>query len=418
MRTEERPGFSSSRRRRQRGREVQTRSPNDQTAPDPIPGDQPIESCPGAVLVLRSFNLGGAERQAVHLANWLHSTGEYRVTVAAFEPGSAVPSLLDPCIPTKVLHPGNPGFFSRFVGAGRLISELRRSRAKILLPFTDWPNKAIGAIWPLTGAKACIWNQRDEGREVTGKFIERRALKQASWFVANSRSGVDFLSSRMGVDPARISTVPNCVVPLKPSRSRDQWRRDLSIDPRAFVTTMVASLSSFKDHETLLRAWPTVQQAIPEAVLLLAGKAGDRDRQIRAQTVDLDGVLYVGETDDVGGLLEASDAVAHSSFREGTPNAVLEGMAAGLPIVATDIPGTRALLGQRSRWLVPTRDHSSLASVLEELGRSPHARHRTGEENRERAIRLFSPSTVFQAWLEIMRPLLRGRCPMPSHTHD
>ena len=399
-------------------RRGQIRSRNDHSTSDPIPGDQPTESRPGAVLVLRSFNLGGAERQAVHLANWLHATGAFRVTVVAFEPGSAVPSLLDPCIPTTVLHPGNPGLSSRLVGGARLISGLRQSRAKILLPFTDWPNKVVGSIWPLTGAKACIWNQRDEGREVTGKFIERRALKQVSWFVANSASGVDFLSSRMGVDPARITTVPNCVVPLKPSRNRDQWRCDLSIDSRAFVTTMVASLSSFKDHETLLRAWPAVKQAIPEAVLLLAGKEGDRGRHIRAQTEDLGGVLYVGETDDVGGLLAASDVVAHSSFREGTPNAVLEGMAAGLPVVATDIPGTRALLGQDSRWLVPPGDDSALASVLKRLGPSPHLRHQAGEENRERAIRLFSPSTVFQAWLEIMHPLLRGRCPMPSHTHD
>jgi len=377
----------------------------------------PLVSTIRIVIVIRSFNLGGAERQAVHLANWIHLSGDFHVEVVAFEAGSAVPSLLAPGIPVKILHPGKTGLFSRFLGAIRFTRGLRNTRADIFIPFTDWPNKAVGAVWPLTGAKACIWNQRDEGREVTGRFLERRALKQASSFVANSKSGVDFLSAHMGVEPTRISAIPNCVVPLKPQQSREQWREQLSIVPQAFVVTMVASLSRFKDHPTLLQAWPLARKASPGSMLLLAGRDGDRGPRIRELASELEGVHLLGEVDDVGGLLAASDVLAHSSFREGTPNAILEAMAAGLPVVATDIPGTRAALGPDCRWLIPARDAPALARAIEDLARDQQLRSHTGKQNRERALQEFSPSKVSKAWLDVIQPLLQGENPKPFGTH-
>lgn len=369
--------------------------------------DRPSGSLPRIVIVIRSFNLGGAERQAVHLANHFHSSGDFRVQVVAFEPGSAVPSRLALGIPTHVLHPGDRRLSGRFFGLIRFISGLRRTRADVFLPFTDWPNKAVGAVWPLTGANACIWNQRDEGREVTGRFMERRALRQISWFVANSKSGIDFLSTRMAVDPSRITVIPNAVVPLKAQLGRERWRARLSIDPQAFVVTMVASLSRFKDHPTLLQAWPLVRKASPGSMLLLAGRDSDRGPQIRELASGIEGVRLLGEVDDVGGLLAASDVLAHSSFREGAPNAVLEAMAAALPVVATDIPGTRELLGPLDPYLVPANDVQALARALEDLGRNPDLRQHAGEKNRQRAVRQFSPEKVFPVWSKVIRPLLR-----------
>jgi len=368
------------------------------------------------VIVIRSFSLGGAERQAVHLANSFHSSRGFPVQVVSFEAGAVVPSLLTPSIPTGILHPGEPRRFARLIGIIRFIEGLRRTRADIFIPFTDWPNKAVGAVWPLTGAKACIWNQRDEGREVTGRFLERRALKQASWFVANSKSGVDFLSAHMGVDPTRISTIPNCVVPLKPQQSREQWREQLSIDPQAFVVTMVASLSRFKDHATLLKAWPLVRLSRPGSILLLAGRDGNRGRQIRETAGDLEGVRVLGEVDDIGGLLAASDALVHSSTLEGMPNAVLEGMAAGLPVVATDLPGTRQALGRDCRWLVSAHSPTALAKALVDLGDDPQLRRSAGLENSNRTSRMFSPEKVSEAWFEVISPLLRGQNPKPVNT--
>jgi len=373
-------------------------------------------SPPRMIIILRSFHLGGAERQAVLLADHFHSTGGFQVEVVAFEKGLSVPALLPPGIATNLIHLGERKRLGRLVGTIELTRHLRRRRGDILLPFTDWPNKAVGAVWPLTGAKACIWNQRDEGREITDRFMERRALRQASWFVANSRSGKDFLSSKMRVDPTRISVIPNCVLPLKPKNDRDHWRGRLAINPKTFVVTMVASLSRFKDHDTLLRAWPGVQEKYPDSVLLLAGRDGDRHSQIRDTCSRLKSVHLLGEVPDIGGLLAASDTLVHSSFLEGIPNAVLEAMAAGLPVVATNIPGTRIAMGLGNRWLIPPQNSELLAKILLVLSGDPVLRRHVGNENRQRTLQKFSPAGRLRK-LEGFRPLSSGqpfsRQPLP-----
>jgi glycosyltransferase involved in cell wall biosynthesis len=373
---------------------------------------------PRIIFILRSFKLGGAERQAVLLANHFHSTGAFHVEVVAFEKGRAVPALLPSSITTSLIHLGGRRRLGRLLGTVGLTRHLRRRRGDILLPFTDWPNKAVGAVWPLTGAKACIWNQRDEGLEITGRFMEHRALKQVSWFVANSRSGKDFLSSRMRVDPAQISVISNCVLPLKPKNDRDHWRSRLAINPKTFVVTMVASLSRFKDHGTLLKAWPMVQEKYPDSVLLLAGRDGDRHSQVRETCSRLKSVHLLGEVLDIGGLLAASDTLVHSSFLEGTPNAVLEAMAAGLPVVATDIPGTRIAMDSGNRWLIPSRNSELLANTLLVLSGDPVLRRHVGTENRLRTLREFSPAVVSHSWLELFHPLLNNLRPQPGDGRD
>ncbi len=355
-----------------------------------------------AVIVLRSFDLGGAERQASLLANGLLRTGRFSVSVVAFEPGTRVPALLDPLIPAAVLHPGSGRNPRRIVSTVRFIGGLKGLQPDILIPFTDWPNKVVGAVWEWTGAKACIWNQRDEGREITGSFLERRALRRVSAFVANSRSGADFLIGTFGIDPNRITLIPNVVVPLKARRSREQWCADLSIDRDSFVVTMVASLSRFKDHETLLDAWPGIRRSVPGAVLLLAGREGDRAASIRKKVAGLKGVQLLGEVDDVGGLLDASDLLVHCSYLEGMPNAVLEGMAAGLPVIATNCPGTREALGSDNRWLVPIRDASALATATMTLAQNPGLRVRVGKKNKERTLLTFSSEKILNKWLRIL----------------
>jgi len=368
---------------------------------------------PRLVFVVRSFSLGGAERQAGILADLLHRTGDFDITVVALEGGDRLHPLLAPGVSIRLLRAGAGSFCMRGLGYARFALMLRSLRPDLLLGFTDWPNKLTGAVWPLTGASAMIFNQRDEGREISGGPLERLSLRFSSCFVANSPDGIRFLTGKMGVASEKIHLIPNIVLPPPAGQEGESWRLRLGAGPDTLVLTMLASLSRFKDHGTLLDAWESFHRAFPDSRLVLAGKEIDRGQEIRQRAASLDGVEIPGEVSDTWGLLRTSDCLIHSSFKEGSPNAVYEAMIIGLPVIATDIAGTRLALGDESPWLVPPRNPDALADALIDAAGNPAKRKQTGRKNRLRAHTVFSAEAILPRWERLIRSLLRGPSPKP-----
>jgi len=293
----------------------------------------------------------------------------------------------------------------------RLLQRIRKLKPDVILSFNDFPNKVCGAIWPWSKARTCVWNQRDEGREVTGRFLERRALRQVNVFTANSLQGVEFLAGRFGISRARIHLVPNGVSLDPPARTRDDWRAAIGIGPQVVMVTMIANLHKYKDHETLLRAWARVTEAGngngPH--LVLAGQLRETFPRLQdlCRLLGVTGsVHFIGPTDDVSGLLAASDIGVFSSRLEGMPNGVLESMAAGLPVVATRIAGIAAALGEDYPLLVPPADARLLADGLQALLGDQGLRRRLGERNQKRAMDEFSPAAMGLRFVSILDPFL------------
>ncbi len=365
-------------------------------------------------VVLRKLALGGAERQAVMLANGFLDRLRAEVNIISFSPGCAVPNLLHPSIGIRVIEPGSDGnWLKRLIKLGVFAKALRSTRPDILLPFTDYPNKVLGAVWRTTGASACIWNQRDEGREVTHRPLERLSLRLVSGFVANSEIGCRHLEDAYGIDRKRITLIRNGVRLLPPLRRSSEWREELGIAPKTLVAIMVAHLHHFKDHKTLLRAWRRVVDHLHSpAVLLLAGNRGETFALIESLRKELDlvdSVKILGTITDISGLLSACDLSIFSSRLEGCPNAVLESMAASLPVVATDIVGTREALGESYPYLVPESDHISLADAILHLSKSPAEGRSLGEANRSRVENSFSPEKSIDAYDSLFKRLCESK---------
>lgn len=347
-----------------------------------------------ALLVVRNLDGGGAERQATLLANYLVERTDATVGLLSLSDGERLRRDLDRRVAIEVVDPeGGGGRPSRLIGLARFVTAVRRWRPTVLLPYTDYPNKLCGALWRLTGAEGCVWNQRDEGREVTGRPLERLAVRWSTRFVANSPAGSAFLTSTFGVPADAIEIIPNSVVLRPPCRSVAWWRREQRLESDTVVVTMVANLRHVKDHLTLLEAWRTVvDQAPMPPVLLLAGAPGETAPSLRDRASRLGiaaHVRFLGHVEDVSGLLAASALSAFSSKLEGCPNGVLEPMAAGLPVVATDVVGIRQALGDDCDFLVPPDDPSALARGLLELISDPELRSREGSRNRRRAESVF-----------------------------
>ena len=160
---------------------------------------------------------------------------------------------------------------------------------------------------------------------------------------------------------------------------------------RGPTVVCVGRLCRAKGQDVLLQAWGTVLEAVPDAELVLVGGYPDSDTVPAALRSDrlLPRVRLVGQQNDVRPWLHAADVVAAPSRWDTHSIAILEAMACGRAVVATQVAGARESVG-RTGAVVPVEDHRALAAAIIERLRDPTLRDREGLAARERAVRRFS----------------------------
>jgi glycosyltransferase involved in cell wall biosynthesis len=226
--------------------------------------------------------------------------------------------------------------------------------------------------------------------------IERRLHSRMSAVVANSRAVLAELVIE-GVAPERLGLIYNGIEPavfadLPP---RAEVRRRLGLGSAALVLTTVATLIPYKGHGDLLDALAGVAGELPaDWVLLCVGRDDGIGPALRARAraLGIDGhVRWLGERHDVPEILHASDVGILPSHEEGFSNAVLEGMAAGLPMVVTRVGGNpEAVVHDVSGLVVPPRDPRAMGAAILGLARDATRRQRMGEAGRHRVTAVFS----------------------------
>jgi glycosyltransferase involved in cell wall biosynthesis len=354
------------------------------------------------IIVIPSLDMGGAEKQALQFACYLKQehSGSFDVSLFGFfNPGIISQSAEKSKIPWRLVpYPGSHFFPFRLVNLVRLLLVLRKNKPDIILPYTYVPNVICGLLWRWTGAKLCLWNQRDGGVHYDIQFLEKRAVKNSTDFVSNSHQGANYLTKEFGIRPEAIKIIPNGVELSPPQRTRSAWRTSLKLDERTPVVCMVANLTGLKDHQTLLRSWKIVVDSIRnetiKPILLLAGKEYEMYHQLAefVHSNNIQGnVRFLGQVDDISGLLASADVAVYSSKQEGCPNGLLECMAAGLPVIATDIPANReAMGGTRNECFFPVGDVDALVEKIRLFLSDKNIREQEGIMNRTRIHEKFS----------------------------
>jgi glycosyltransferase involved in cell wall biosynthesis len=368
------------------------------------------------VLLLGYFGRGGAQRQVYLLARELRERHGLDVEVWALSyEGEYIEEFESAGVPTRALEFRFPRCPMRLVRLlywvkrlWKVAGQLRQAQVRILLPFTTYPNIVAGLTYRLAGVRLCIWGERHAGCE-RAAGVERIALKQYRRFVANSTAGVEFLAGEMRVPRERISFVPNGVEEPK-FHSEEDWRAKLGLEPGQLLVIKVANITRFKDHATLVRAWKIVQDAWrgdDRPVLALAGycaEAYDDCQRFLLESGWDSTVRFLGSINNVPTLIQASDIAVFSSRNEGMPNGVLECMAAGKAIVATDIPGIRDAMGPNANAvLVPAGDAESFAATLLSLLQNKEIRDGLGAENLARIRAEFSVERMVERHLNIIQ---------------
>jgi glycosyltransferase involved in cell wall biosynthesis len=186
-----------------------------------------------------------------------------------------------------------------------------------------------------------------------------------------------------GYPAERIVIVPNGVPAWEPVQARAALRAELGIPEEAVVAVLVATLRPEKRAADFVTGVRLARAQHPELIGLAIGEGPERAAVEHAAAGD-PAIRLLGFRDDVGRLLGAADIFTLTSEYEAAPMAILEAMAAGLPVVATAVGGIPAIVGQReSGLLVPPRAPERLAEALGELCAAPELRQALGQQGRE-----------------------------------
>lgn len=198
----------------------------------------------------------------------------------------------------------------------------------------------------------------------------------------------------LGLPEEITTTLYNCVdldefKRLDPA-DRTAARKELGFAPEDRVIIMVARMVAQKNHDLVLQAAPDILRESPQARFLFVGGGPDEDAlKARAQEAGIaDKCVFLGRRDDVPRLLGASDVAILPSYKEGFSNAVLEAMACGLPVVASNVGGNGEIIdhGENGYLLETTADPASRFGVAVSSAQFPRLLKRlvNDDEHREK----------------------------------
>ncbi|MBI4719017.1 MAG: glycosyltransferase [Planctomycetes bacterium] len=348
----------------------------------------PTDRAPLVVHYLDSLAPGGTERTLVALLEALDPARARHIVVTARGAGPLASNLPDHVACRALERTG--ACRTAGVTLGRL---LRRWRATVVHTRNVgcWADTVLAGI--LAPATQVVLGFH--GRETTRPFGSRERVITAfarrgdTRFTSVSHTGKALVTAQLRVPPEHITVLPNGVdtTRFRPAaaesrgRARARWR----FGTRDVVVGIVGSLTGIKRHDLLLEAME--RTAMDELRLLVVGDGPLRgELTVAAEQRGLHRrVTFAGSTGDVRPLLAAMDVYVCCSDHEGISNALLEAMAAGLPVISTDVGDHARILADGAGILIEAGEAGALGTALETLARNPDGRRTLGRAARRRA---------------------------------
>ncbi len=319
--------------------------------------------------LITDLDYGGAERQLISVSTGLKERG-WNIGVISMLPPQAFTENLEQSgisVETLNMRRGVPDPRAAFT----LARLLREWRPEILLTFMFHANLLGRIIGRWVGIPVIISSVRTENfGGIWRKWIMRLTDWMGDITTTNSNLVAGNLIKQEVVPKGRIRVIPNGLVLDKYTDSGfDPYaiRHDLAVPQEAFLWLAVGRLEEAKDYPNLLNAFKMAREAGSDSYLCIAGQ-GSLLTFLEQETIDLgidDKVRFLGLRRDIPALLQAADGFVLSSAWEGLPNALIEAMAAGKPVVATRVGGVPEVVKDGvSGYLVPPRDTKALAEAM------------------------------------------------------
>lgn len=239
--------------------------------------------------------------------------------------------------------------------------------------------------------------------------VDRRLAKRTARIVANSPGVQDFYVQH-GLPAEKFVVIPNGVPPAPPiAARREEILRELRLPESCFLIGLVGRLWPQKRIKDAIWAADLLKVIRKDFHLLIVGDGPHRERleAFRRECRIEDHVHFLGHRSDVPRLLPHFDVFWSTSAYEGQSNSIMEAMAAGLPIVATDIPGTRDMVvpGETGQ-LVPLGDRAAVTKHTNDLLNDASRRGALGAAGRRRMLEDFSVEAMIRRHADLYRSLL------------
>ena len=239
--------------------------------------------------------------------------------------------------------------------------------------------------------------------------IDRQLAKRTDAIVVNSR-GVEQFYKEHGLPPEKLRLIYNGIRPVSPSDvTHDALCGELGLPSGSRLIGAVGRLWHQKRIKDVIWAADLLKVIRKDVHLLIIGDGPLREDLERFRDLCLieDQVHFLGARNDVMRLMPHFDVLWLASGFEGLPNSIMEAMACGVPVVATDIRGNRELVvhGQTG-FLVPVGDRAGLARYAHKILEDPELGRRLGEAGRQRILAEFTVETMVEKHAALYRELL------------
>lgn len=273
----------------------------------------------------------------------------------------------------------------------------------------------LACPWP--GRPAVVHSEHTiwDGAELSAKRLWQRRVLYKRAHAVFSVSRQQLLQMRaLGIGHSRLDCILNGVDCQRfcPGGDRKSVRRRLRLEENARWLGMVARFGPQKRHGDLLAAFEAVAPACPELRLLLLGDGGPEKKQVLERlesSPQRERIVWAGFQKDPAPWYQALDVLVVSSANEGLPNAVLEAMATGLPVVANDVCGVREIiLPDEHGWVGDFGDVERLAGGLAMAARAADGElARLGENSRRHVEQNFSMEAMLAAYDDLYLSAVR-----------
>jgi len=367
---------------------------------------------PHVLLVLDQFprTLGGGERIVLKLAALLPEYG-YRVSVLTFSADPASAGLQSPPCSVYLLPLQRTYDLTALRGSLELRTFLREQKIRIVQTFFESSDLWAGFVTKAMSSAKLIWSRRDMGILRTGKHHAAYRL------MARAPDRVFAVSEQVrrhcidvdGIKPSRVQTIYNGLDLADWSSTFLAAKHEGEV-----LVTTVGNIRRVKGHDVFIRAAASVAAQFRKVTFSIAGDVLEPDYfaelQVLVRDLKLSGRFrFAGGVKDLREHLATADVFVLPSRSEGFSNAIVEAMAASLPVVATNVGGNaEAVQDGVSGVIVPAEDSGALAAAIVHLLSNPAKARQMGAEGKRLVAEKFTTEAMMTQIINVYGSLLKG----------